>query len=60
MDRTAGLFERIVADTNTQRRLLEIDTIPAWLGPDAFREDIARCLREWEVIATELNLFVQT
>lgn len=60
VDRTAGLFERIVADTNTQRRLLEIDTIPAWLGPDAFREDIARCLREWEVIATELNLFVQT
>ncbi len=60
VDRAAGLFERIVADANTQRRLLEIDTIPAWLGPEAFREDIARCLREWEVIATELNLFVQT
>lgn len=49
-----------MADSATQRRLLEIDTIPAWLGPAAFREDIARCLREWEVIATELNLFVQT
>jgi len=60
LDRTAGLFERIMADTNTQRRLLEIDTIPAWLGPDAFREDIVRSLREWETIATELNLFVQT
>ncbi|GGJ07903.1 Bug family tripartite tricarboxylate transporter substrate binding protein [Neoroseomonas lacus] len=60
LDRSAGLFERIMADSATQRRLLEIDTIPAWLGPAAFREDIARCLREWEVIATELNLFVQT
>lgn len=60
LDLSAGLFERIMADSATQRRLLEIDTIPAWLGPAAFREDIARCLREWEVIATELNLFVQT
>jgi tripartite-type tricarboxylate transporter receptor subunit TctC len=60
VDRTADLFRRVVENPATQRRLLEIDTIPDWLGPAAFREDIARCLREWEVIATELNLFVQS
>lgn len=59
LDRAAGLFRKIMDSPDTRRRLLEIDTIPAYLGPAEFREDIARCLREWEAIATELNLSVQ-
>ena len=59
LDRSAGLFRKIMDSPDTRRRLLEIDTIPAYLGPAEFREDIARCLREWEAIATELNLSVQ-
>lgn len=59
LDRSAGLFRKVMDSPDTRRRLLEIDTIPAYLGPAEFREDIARCLREWEAIATELNLSVQ-
>ncbi|MBR0680231.1 tripartite tricarboxylate transporter substrate binding protein [Roseomonas eburnea] len=59
LDRSAGLFRKIMESPDTQRRLLEIDTIPTWLGPAEFREDIIRCLREWQAIATELNLSAQ-
>ena len=41
-----------------EARLNGIDTIPQYPGPDAFREDIARALRDWTVLATELNLQV--
>ncbi|MEO3470596.1 tripartite tricarboxylate transporter substrate binding protein [Roseomonas sp. CAU 1739] len=59
LDRSAALFRKVMENPDTQRRLLEIDTIPAWLGPAEFREDIARSLREWETIATDLNLSAQ-
>ncbi|MBR0671445.1 Bug family tripartite tricarboxylate transporter substrate binding protein [Neoroseomonas soli] len=59
LDRASGLFRRIMENPDTRRRLLEIDTIPAYLGPAEFREDIIRSLREWTAIATELNLSVQ-
>lgn len=59
LERSVAAFRRVVESEATQRRLVEIDTIPAYLGPDAFREDIARCLREWQALATELNLSVQ-
>lgn len=59
LDRTVGLFRKVMEDPDTQRRLREIDTIPTYLGPAEFREDIARCLREWQAIATELNLSAQ-
>ena len=41
-----------------QRRLLEIDTIPGWLGPEAFRAEIAFQLKEWSDLATAMNLRV--
>ncbi|WP_198376601.1 Bug family tripartite tricarboxylate transporter substrate binding protein [Neoroseomonas rubea] len=59
LDRAVAAFRRVVESEAVQRRLVEIDTIPAYLGPDAFREDIARSLREWTALATELNLSVQ-
>ncbi|MBP0463973.1 tripartite tricarboxylate transporter substrate binding protein [Roseomonas sp. PWR1] len=59
LDRAVAAFRKVVEAEAVQRRLVEIDTIPAYLGPDAFREDIARCLREWTALATELNLSVQ-
>jgi tripartite-type tricarboxylate transporter receptor subunit TctC len=59
LDRAVAAFRKVVESEAVQRRLVEIDTIPAYLGPDAFREDIARCLREWTALATELNLSVQ-
>lgn len=59
LERSVAAFRKVVESEATQRRLVEIDTIPAYLGPDAFREDIARCLREWQALATELNLSVQ-
>lgn len=59
LDRTAATFRKVVESEAVQRRLLEIDTIPAYLGPAEFREDIIRALRDWTALATELNLQVQ-
>jgi tripartite-type tricarboxylate transporter receptor subunit TctC len=59
LDRTVATFRKVVESEAVQRRLREIDTIPAYLGPAEFREDIARALRDWTALATELNLQVQ-
>lgn len=58
LDRTVASFRRVMETPAVLARLNEIDTIPQYLGPDAFREDIARALRDWTVLATELNLQV--
>jgi tripartite-type tricarboxylate transporter receptor subunit TctC len=47
-----------VANGAFQRRLLEINTIPGWLGPDAFRAEIAFQLKEWSDLAAAMNLTV--
>jgi len=59
VDRTAAAFRKVMEMPAIQRRLIEIDTIPAWLGPEEFRADIARAMRDWEALVTELNLSVQ-
>lgn len=59
IDRTAAAFRRVVENPSMQRRLLEIDTIPGYLGPAEFREDIIRSLRDWERLVSELNLSIQ-
>lgn len=58
LDRTVASFRRVMETPAVLARLTEIDTIPQYLGPEAFREDIARALRDWTVLATELNLQV--
>lgn len=59
LDRSVAAFRKVMETPSVLQRLAEIDTIPQYLGPDAFREDIARALRDWTVLATELNLSVQ-
>jgi tripartite-type tricarboxylate transporter receptor subunit TctC len=59
LDRTVASFRKVMETPATLSRLREIDTIPQYLDPTAFREDIARALRDWTVLATELNLSVQ-
>jgi tripartite-type tricarboxylate transporter receptor subunit TctC len=54
--RLAEVFAGVMADKAFQRRLLDIDTIPGWLGPDAFRAEIAFQLKEWSDLATAMNL----
>ena len=56
--RLAEVFAGVVANGAFQRRLLEIDTIPGWLGPDAFRAEIAFQLKEWSDLAAAMNLTV--
>jgi len=58
--RTAAAFRKVVEDPGVQRRLLEMDTIPAYLGPAEFREDIIRAMRDWEKLVTELGLSTQS
>jgi tripartite-type tricarboxylate transporter receptor subunit TctC len=59
LDRAVASFRKVMETPAVLARLAEIDTIPQYLGPDAFRDDIARALRDWTVLATELNLSVQ-
>ncbi len=59
LDRTAASFRKVMETPAILARLAELDTIPQYLGPDAFREDIARSLRDWTALVTELNLSVQ-
>jgi tripartite-type tricarboxylate transporter receptor subunit TctC len=59
LDRAVASFRKVMETPAVLARLNEIDTIPQYLGPAAFREDIARALRDWTVLATELNLSVQ-
>lgn len=56
--RLVGTFRDAMADAGLQRRFLEMDTLPGYLGPAAFAEDIARVLREWSELATSMNLTV--
>jgi tripartite-type tricarboxylate transporter receptor subunit TctC len=56
--RLAEVFAGVLADKAFQRRLLEIDTIPGWLGPDAFRAEIAFQLKEWSDLAAAMDLRV--
>ncbi|CAH0171730.1 tripartite tricarboxylate transporter substrate binding protein [Roseomonas sp. CECT 9278] len=58
LDRAVASFRKVMETPATLQRLNEIDTIPQYLGPDAFRADIARALRDWTALATELNLQV--
>jgi tripartite-type tricarboxylate transporter receptor subunit TctC len=60
LDRTAAAFRKVVENPAMQRRLLEIDTIPGYLGPAEFREDIIRSMRDWEALVNELNLSIQS
>jgi tripartite-type tricarboxylate transporter receptor subunit TctC len=59
LDRAVPAFRKVVENPDFQRRLLEIDTIPGYLGPEEFREDIARSMRDWQALVTELNLSIQ-
>jgi tripartite-type tricarboxylate transporter receptor subunit TctC len=59
LDRAVASFRKVMESPAVLARLNEIDTIPQYLGPAEFREDIARALRDWTVLATELNLSVQ-
>jgi len=54
--RLAEVFAGVMANHAFQRRLLEIDTIPGWLGPEAFRAEIAFQLKEWSDLAAAMNL----
>lgn len=56
--RLAEVFAGVMANQAFQRRLLEIDTIPGWLGPEAFRAEIAFQLKEWSDLAAAMNLTV--
>jgi len=56
--RLADVFAAVLANGEFQRRLLEIDTIPGWLGPAAFRAEIAFQLKEWSDLAEAMNLRV--
>ena len=54
--RLAEAFRVAAQKPETIRRLLAIDTVPAYQDPDAFRAQIARSLREWTEIANALDL----
>jgi tripartite-type tricarboxylate transporter receptor subunit TctC len=56
--RLAEVFAGVMANGAFQRRLLDIDTIPGWLGPDAFRAEIAFQMKEWSDLAATMNLTV--
>lgn len=59
LDRAAAAFRKVAESPDMQRRLLEIDTIPGYLGPAEFREDIIRSMRDWQALVDELNLSIQ-
>jgi tripartite-type tricarboxylate transporter receptor subunit TctC len=58
LDRCAEVFRDAMARPELQRRLVELDVIPGYLGPAEFREHIARVLREWSALAESMNLTV--
>ncbi|MDN3567765.1 tripartite tricarboxylate transporter substrate binding protein [Paeniroseomonas aquatica] len=56
--RLAETFAEAMRREAVVRRLLEIDTLPGWLGPVEFRAEIAAQLAEWTELATAMNLTV--
>jgi tripartite-type tricarboxylate transporter receptor subunit TctC len=55
--RLAEAFRIAAAKPETTRKLLAIDTIPSFLGPEEFGDAIQRMLRDWTAIADRLNLY---
>ena len=56
LDRLVEVFRIAAAKPETHRRLLAIDTIPAYQDPATFRAQIQRNLQEWTEITNALNL----
>lgn len=56
LDRLAEVFRVAAQKPETHRRLLAVETLPAYQGPAEFRAQIERNLREWTEIAARLNL----
>ncbi len=54
--RLAAAFRDAMARPDVLRRLAELDTIAAWLGPEDFRTDIATYMRFWSELVTRMNL----
>lgn len=60
LDKVAEAFRATMAREDIQRRLIEMDTLPGYLGPQEFREEIARIWKEWESLATSMNLTIDS
>lgn len=56
LDRLSDAFRIAAAKPETHRRLLAIDTIPAYQDPATFRAQIQQLLQEWTAITNALNL----
>jgi tripartite-type tricarboxylate transporter receptor subunit TctC len=60
VERLVAAFRKAAEAPVTHERLLRIDTVPSYLGPDEFGSFVAAKLREWTEIAQELNLRVES
>lgn len=56
LERLAGAWQAAVTRPEVLRRLLEIDVLPQFLGPEAFAADIAQALAQWQALADQMNL----
>jgi len=59
LDRLAEVFALAAGKPETRRRLQALDAAPAFLGPAAFKAQVAQSLREWTEIAERLNLTIE-
>jgi tripartite-type tricarboxylate transporter receptor subunit TctC len=57
--RLVDAFRTAATKPETIRKLLAIDTIPSFLGPEEFAEHIQLVLRDWTAIADRLNLYAE-
>jgi tripartite-type tricarboxylate transporter receptor subunit TctC len=60
VERLVAAFRKAAEAPVTQERLLRIDTVPAYQGPDDFGGFIASKLRDWTEIARDLDLRVES
>jgi len=59
LDRLAEVFRIAAHKPETRRRLIALDTNPAYQTPAELREQVRRNLREWTEMAERLNLAVE-
>jgi tripartite-type tricarboxylate transporter receptor subunit TctC len=57
VDRLVPAFRKVVTEDGFLARLKATDTIPGYEDPATFRASVERTMRQWEVMARELDLY---
>lgn len=60
LDKLAASFRKAAQDPDLQRRLIEIDVVPDYLGPQEFRDYMAAYLEDWKQVTERLNLYAES